>query len=99
MAEFKPQHTKQVAIQAKLAVERTVMANDRTLLSFIRTSLYFVVAGLTLNQLVSLSFGNAIAVAALSIGALLFFIGLFKYAGQLKYIRQSRKAIEQDIMG
>ena len=41
---------KDLILREKLAIERTAMAIDTTLLSFIRTSLYFAVAGLTVNS-------------------------------------------------
>ena len=45
---------KDLILREKLAVQRTVMANQTTLLSFIRTSLYFLVAGLSLKSLLKL---------------------------------------------
>jgi uncharacterized membrane protein YidH (DUF202 family) len=35
------------------------MANVRTFLSFLRTSLYFSIAGMTINELVDLPYGTA----------------------------------------
>lgn len=45
---------KDLILREKLALQRTVMANQTTLLSFIRTSLYFLVAGLSLKTLLKL---------------------------------------------
>ncbi len=45
---------KDLILREKLAVQRTVMANQTTLLSFIRTSFYFLVAGLSLKSLLKL---------------------------------------------
>lgn len=41
---------KDLILREKLAIERT-------LLSFIRTSLYFVIAGMTVNSLLKVSYG------------------------------------------
>ena len=38
---------KDLILREKLAIERTVMANDRTFLSFVRTALYFAIAGIS----------------------------------------------------
>jgi putative membrane protein len=71
------------------------MANDRTFLSFVRSSLYFVVAGLTLNQLVSIQYGNTIAVSSYATGGVLFIAGVYKYVRQLKRISESRRNIDE----
>lgn len=80
-------------INDHLAIERTRMANDRTLLSFIRTALYFAVAGLTVNQLLSLQYGKYFQLIFLLLAALLFGIGLVRYRWQQKRIRQSQARI------
>jgi len=36
---------KDLILRERLAIERTAMGNDRTLLAFIRTALYFSIAG------------------------------------------------------
>lgn len=99
MSENQPKAGPYLILQAKLAVDRTVMANDRTLLSFIRSALYFIVAGLTLNQLVSIRYGHTIATIAFIIGLGLLLIGITKYYRQLKSIRNGRQSIEQAANG
>lgn len=49
---------KDLILREKLAIERTNMAIDRILLAFIRTSLYFSIAGITINSLVKISYGS-----------------------------------------
>ncbi len=44
---------KDLILREKLAIQRTILANQVTLLSFIRTSLYFV-AGLSLKSLLKI---------------------------------------------
>jgi putative membrane protein len=36
-------------LRERLAIQRTNMANQTTLLSFVRTSLYFLIAGLSIH--------------------------------------------------
>ena len=48
---------KDLILRERLAIERTTMANDTTLLAFIRTALYFYVAGLSINQLLRVQYG------------------------------------------
>ena len=40
---------KDLILRERLAIQRTFMANQTTLLSFVRTALYFLVAGLSIR--------------------------------------------------
>ena len=42
---------KDLILREKLALERTVLANQSTFLAFLRTSMYFLVAGVSINNL------------------------------------------------
>ena len=84
---------KDLILRERLALERTVMANDRTLLSFIRTALYFAVAGLSLNELITLRSGEIIKLVLFACSGILLAAGVFKYIQQLRKIRDSRKHI------
>lgn len=48
---------KDLILRERLALQRTAMSNDTTLLAFIRTALYFSVAGLSVNTLLKLNYG------------------------------------------
>lgn len=93
MQQVKETVNKDLILRENLAIERTVMANDRTFLSFVRTSLYFVVAGFTLDQVVDIRYGATIAIFCFVTGALLFLAGLYKYLHLRKKIRISRQKI------
>lgn len=84
---------KDLILREQLAIERTIMANDRTFLSFIRTALYFAVAGLSLHQLLPEVFGMGAAVAFFVLAFVLLATGIYKYVQQLARIRDSRKLI------
>jgi putative membrane protein len=43
---------KDLILREKLALQRTVMANQTTLLSFLRTAMYFLVAGISTGSLI-----------------------------------------------
>jgi len=51
---LKTKSTKDLILREKLALQRTVLANQTTLLTFLKTSLYFLVAGLSLRSLLKL---------------------------------------------
>ena len=54
---------KDLVLREYLAIERTKLANERTLLTYIRTGLYFLVAGSTLGYVVDSPFWNTMGVA------------------------------------
>jgi putative membrane protein len=81
---------KDLILREKLALERTDMANDTTLLAFIRTSLYFLVAGLTINSLIPVKHGIIIK------WSLWFFAAFVLITGVVKYIRNKRKLRESE---
>lgn len=84
---------KDLILRESLAIERTKMANDRTLLSFIRTSLYFSIAGITINSLLQLSYGRELEGAFIFIAGLVLVVGVYKYWKSAKKIRESRTRI------
>ena len=57
---------KDLILREKLALQRTILANQSTFLSFIRTSMYFLVAGISVNNLTTIP--NKEAVELLFIG-------------------------------
>lgn len=67
------------SIADELAVERTILANDRTLLSFIRTSLYFAIAGLTITNLLDFKYEWLFSIVTILVAVLLLFFGFRRY--------------------
>jgi putative membrane protein len=70
---------KDLVLREEMALERTKMANFRTLLAFLRTSLYFPVAGISMHEALNLHYGIYLQWGGISIGILLFVIGLIYY--------------------
>ena len=69
------------------------MANDTTLLAFIRTALYFYVAGLSINQLLRVQYGLILEVGFGVIALIILIVGIFKYRQQNAKLRESEKQI------
>lgn len=84
---------KDLILRERLALERTIMTNNTTLLAFIRTSLYFAVAGLTLNNLLTINYGVYIEVSCWTISVVVLVIGVKNYYRQKKKISDSEKHI------
>ena len=93
MALDKKNINKDLILREKLALERTDMANDRTLLSFIRTGLYFSIAGITINEVLQLSYGLLLEVMFWIIAVLVILIGTVKYIRQKRKMEQHKKNI------
>ena len=75
---------KDLILRERLAIQRTRMANQTTLLSFVRTALYFLIAGLSIRSLLQLE--NSI------IFEITFFIASFGLLGTgiINYFRQKK---------
>lgn len=77
-----------------LAIERTKLANVRTLFSYIRTSLYLLTAGIGILQIESISQLDGLAWVCIISGIILFFAGFVRYCQMRKllkgYVENSR---------
>jgi len=66
-------------IRDYLARQRTRMANERTLLSYIRTSLYFLVSGTALIKVDDLENISDLGYISFAISIILVMIGFFAF--------------------
>lgn len=62
-----------------LAIERTRLANVRTLFAYVRTSLYLLTAGIGILQIESISRIYWIAWICILSSIILFFMGFFRF--------------------
>ncbi|MBK6951871.1 MAG: DUF202 domain-containing protein [Crocinitomicaceae bacterium] len=74
---------KDLILREKLALQRTVLANQSTFLAFLRTAMYFLVAGLTINNLLDLNNGPIIQYVFIGISILLVCIGFWNFRIQI----------------
>ncbi len=84
---------KDLILREKLAIERTSMSNDTTFLAFIRTALYFSIAGMSVNRLLQVEYGLLIEIVFWVIAAFILTVGIIKYCRQKKSLRDSVKHI------
>ena len=75
-------------LRERLAIQRTNMANQTTLLSFVRTSLYFLIAGLSIRGFFILEL-----LIYLEIILFIFYLILFRY--RLYNYKKNKKIIIQ----
>lgn len=84
---------KDLILRENLALERTVLANQTTFLAFLRTSMYFLVAGITISNLTTIKYGPVIETLFITVAAMLLITGISNYFKQKKAILKSRKHI------
>ena len=80
---------KDLILREKLALQRTELANQTTFLSFLRTSMYFLMAGFTIQNLFSQSNYLIFEILLFVISGTIFILGIFNYYRHKKKIQQS----------
>ncbi|MBN2805072.1 MAG: DUF202 domain-containing protein [Prolixibacteraceae bacterium] len=88
------QNKEQIILRDYLALERTKLANERTLFAYIRTSLYLILAGVTLIQLRELGSLQWIGIVSLIISIIILLIGVLRY---VKLKQQLKNYYQQDL--
>ena len=84
---------KDLVLREYLALERTKLGNERTLLAYIRTGLYFLVAGSTLGQVMETTFWKTIGDPLLYTGVLIMVLGVWRFIRVKNSIAMSKKNI------
>jgi putative membrane protein len=80
---------KDLILREKLALQRTVLANQTTLLAFLRSSMYFLVAGLSIKTVLLIENGLILQVVLFLVSAILLIYGVFNYFHHKKKISSS----------
>ena len=75
--DFKPDQ--EIILRDYLAIERTRLANERTLLSYIRSSLYLLLGGIAFFPLKNFPDFKYLALLALVFSAIFFIIGIYRF--------------------
>jgi putative membrane protein len=74
-----------------LALLRTRLANERTLLSYIRTALYFLVGGIALLKVEDLERISILGYVSFIISSVLVIIGLWRFWKLYKKLNKHKK--------
>lgn len=80
-------------LQQKMAIERTVMANERTFLSYTRTAMALIVAGLSFLHLTKSLYLGIVGAIFIPIGAFLFAFALNRFKKVQLRIREERELL------
>jgi putative membrane protein len=87
------QINKDLILRERLALQRTILANQSTFLAFLRTSMYFFVAGLSLESLLKIENSYIIEWFLFISSFVIFSIGIFNYFSHKKMISDNEKHI------
>jgi putative membrane protein len=91
--EAKKAINKDLILREKLALQRTVLANQSTFLSFLRTSMYFLIAGLSLRNLLQIENSLLIEIALFIASFVILVFGTLNYFKHKKSILENKKHI------
>lgn len=90
---------KDLILRERLALQRTSLANQSTYLAFLRTALYFFIAGISAESLLKIENSIYIEIFLFIISAFIFVIGIVNYFKQKKSILENEKNIGDYKMG
>lgn len=82
------QNKEKIILRDFLALERTTLANERTLFAYIRTSLYLILGGIGLIQLKDFENIKWVGFFALAMSLFLIIFGLFRFYKLRKKLRK-----------
>jgi putative membrane protein len=91
--ETKKAMNKDLILREKLALQRTVLANQSTFLAFLRTSMYFLIAGLSLRNLLKIENSLLIEIVLFITSFVIFVFGTVNYFKHKKSILENKKHI------
>lgn len=84
---------KDLILRERLALQRTILANQSTFLAFLRTAMYFFIAGLSLESLLKIENSFMIEWFLFISSFTIFCIGIFNYFLHKKMISENEKHI------
>jgi len=87
------QINKDLILRERLALQRTILANQSTFLAFLRTSMYFFIAGLSLESLLKIENSFIIEWFLFISSLVIFCIGVLNYYKHKKMILENEKHI------
>lgn len=76
-----------IILRDYLSLERTKLANERTLLAYIRSSLYLLIGGIALIQLDDFESIHLLGYVSLAFTVTFLVIGIYRYRKLLKRLR------------
>ena len=85
------ENDKELILRDHLALERTKLANERTLFAYIRMALYLLTVWIGIFQIESISRLDGLAWGCIIAGIFLFFLGFVRFEQMRKHLKQYTK--------
>lgn len=86
----------EIILRDHLAMERTKLANERTLFSYIRTSLYLILAGIAFLGMEDLGELKVLGYFSLIFSAIILIIGIIRFIQLKRHLRTLYKPLDND---
>lgn len=84
---------KDLILRERLALQRTILANQTTFLAFLRTAMYFAVAGLSTRNLLKIENSLFIEISFYLISFLIITFGFINFFKHKKMINDNEKHV------
>ncbi len=84
---------KDLILRERLALQRTVLANQSTFLAFLRTAMYFLIAGLSVHHVLKVEQSLLVEMLLFAVSGFIFLAGTINYFGHRKFIAENEKHI------
>lgn len=84
---------KDLILREKLAIQRTHLANQTTFLAFLRTAMYFFVAGISIDSFFSFNETDIVKWLFFMIALLLILFGILNFLKNRKIVQKSETHI------
>ncbi len=84
---------KDLILRERLALQRTILANQTTFLAFVRTAMYFSVAGLSTRNLLKIENSLLIEISFYFLSFIILTLGILNYFKHKKLISQNEKHV------
>ena len=81
------ENNEKLILRDHLALERTKLANERTLFSYIRTSLYLLTAGIGIFQIENISRLDGLAWVGIICGIFIFILGFVRFMQMRRHLK------------
>ena len=90
------ENKEQIILRDHLAMERTKLANERTLLSYLRTSLYLVLGGIAFLGMKNLEELRNLGYFSLVLSVVLLIIGLVRFYQLKRHLKNMYKPLDEE---
>lgn len=89
--KLKQQEKKNAEIRDQMAIQRTIFANERTLMAYLRTAITIIAGGIAAIKLSGNTYMEIAGVALLFVGVILSAYSFYRYRIKQKMIEHQRK--------